>query len=123
MNGLDNLYNSASATPQGVGTGSTWKQWQPTAAEQAAQTVKDDTSIAAYGLSSITFDNLQTIAGLATGNNSQLETQGVRELLRDELQGPGTEAVEAGVQVPQPRPTRGRARCGTTSANARSPTC
>ena len=76
VNGLDNLYNSASATPQGVGTGSSWKQWQPTAADQAAQTVKDDTSIAAYGLSSITFDNLQTIAGLATGNNSQLETKG-----------------------------------------------
>ena len=76
VNGLDNLYNSASATPQGIGTGSTWKQWQPTAAEQAAQTVKDDTSIAAYGLSSITFDNLQTIAGIATGNNSQVEAKG-----------------------------------------------
>ena len=76
VNGHDNLYNSVSATPQGVGTGTSWKQWQPTAAEQAAQTVKDDTSIAAYGLSSLTFDNLQTILGIATGNDAKAETKG-----------------------------------------------
>ena len=77
MQGHDSLFNSASATPQGVGTGTSWTQWQPTAAEQQGQLVKDDASIAAYGLSSITFDNLQTIAGLvAPPSNSMVETRG-----------------------------------------------
>jgi hypothetical protein len=78
VHGHDNLFNSASATPQGVGSGSGWRQWNTTAPDNdsvAGQTVKDDASIAAYGLSSITFDNLQTVEGQATGNDSKAETK------------------------------------------------
>lgn len=78
-NGQDNLYNAASATPQGVGSGADWRQLNPDPPDNddvAGQYVKDDTSIAAYGLRSITFDQLQTIEGLATGNNSMVETKG-----------------------------------------------
>jgi len=80
VNGHDNLFNSASATPQGVGTGSSWRQWNPSPPDNdnaAGQLVKDDASILAYGLSSITFDQLQTIAGtVAPPSNSMVETKG-----------------------------------------------
>ena len=77
--GHDSLFNSASATPQGVGTGSSWRPWNPAPPDNDdadGQLVKDDTSIGNYGLSSITFDNLQTVEGTATGNNSTVETKG-----------------------------------------------
>jgi len=77
-NGQDNLYNASSATPQGVGSGTGWRQLNPDPPDNddvAGQYVKDDDSIAAYGLRSITFDQLQTIEGLATHNNSMVETK------------------------------------------------
>jgi hypothetical protein len=74
-NGQDNLYNAASATPQGVGQGLEWRMLDPAKDDVAGQYVKDDTSIAAYGLRSITFDQLQTIHGLYTGNDSMDETK------------------------------------------------
>jgi hypothetical protein len=77
-NGQDNLFNACSATPQGVGTGDTWRQLNPDPPDNddvAGQYVKDDASIAAYGLRSITFDQLQTVEGLATGNDSMVETK------------------------------------------------
>jgi len=74
-NGQDNLFNAASATPQGVGSGEEWRQLDPDKDDVAGQYVKDDTSIAAYGLRSITFDQLQTVEGLATHNNSMVETK------------------------------------------------
>jgi hypothetical protein len=74
-NGQDNLYNAASATPQGVGSGTGWRQLDPDKDNVAGQYVKDDASITAYGLRSITFDQLQTLSGIATGNNSMVETK------------------------------------------------
>jgi hypothetical protein len=74
-NGQDNLYNAASATPQGVGQGAEWRMLDPAKDDVAGQYVKDDTSIAAYGLRSITFDQLQTIHGLYTHNDSMAETR------------------------------------------------
>src|SRR4029077_7005492 len=77
-NGEDNLYNAASATPQWIGTGATIRQLNPDPPDNddvAGQYVKDDASIAAYGLRSITFDQLQTVEGRATGNNSMVETK------------------------------------------------
>jgi len=77
-NGQDNLYNAASATPQWVGTGETIRQLNPDPPSNdnvAGQYVKDDDSIALYGLRSITFDQLQTVEGLHTGNNSMVETR------------------------------------------------
>jgi hypothetical protein len=77
-NGNDNLYNAASATPQGVGSGTAWRQLNPDPPDNddvAGQYVKDDASITAYGLRSITFDQLQTLEGIATGNNSMVETK------------------------------------------------
>lgn len=77
-NGQDNLYNAASATPQWVGSGETIRQLNPDAPDNdnvAGQYVKDDDSIAAYGLRSITFDQLQTVEGLHTHNNSMVETK------------------------------------------------
>jgi hypothetical protein len=81
VNGHDNLFNSASATPERVGTSEGSRQWNPTAPDNddaKAQTVEDDASIAAYGRSSITFDNLQTILGKAVppGNDAKAETLG-----------------------------------------------
>jgi hypothetical protein len=78
VNGQDNLVNAASATPQGIGLGSNWRQLNPGPPNNddvAGQYVKDDTSIDAYGLRSVTYDQLQTIKGIATGNNSMVETK------------------------------------------------
>jgi len=78
-NGQDNLFNACSATPQGILLeDGTWRQLNPDPPDNddvAGQYVKDDASIAAYGLRSITFDQLQTVEGLATGNNSMVETK------------------------------------------------
>lgn len=75
--GEDNLYNACSATPQGImgDDGTTWRQLDPDKDDVAGQYVKDDTSIAAYGLRSITFDQLQTVEGIATGNDALQETK------------------------------------------------
>ena len=75
VNGYDNLYNAASATPQGVGTGSSWRQLDPAQDDVAGQYVKDQTSIDAHGLHSITFDQLQTLEGIATSSSSLVETK------------------------------------------------
>ena len=77
-NGQDNLFNAASATPQWVGTGATLRQLNPAAPDNddvAGQYVTNPTSITAYGLRSITFDQLGTVEGIATGNNSMVETK------------------------------------------------
>jgi hypothetical protein len=75
--GEDNLYNACSATPQGIMDDdlTRWRMLDPEKDNVAGQYVKDDTSIAAYGLRSITFDQLQTVEGIATGNNALVETK------------------------------------------------
>lgn len=78
QNGQDNLFNAASATPQWVGTGATIRQLNPGDPDNdnvAGQYVTNPTSITAYGLRSITFDQLQTVEGIATGANSMVETK------------------------------------------------
>lgn len=78
--GQDNLFNAVSATPQWVGSGRTIRQLNPGPPDNdnvEGQYVKDDTSIAAYGLRSLTFDQLQTVEGIATGSNSMQETKKV----------------------------------------------
>lgn len=75
VNGYDGLVNAATATPQGVGSGSDWRPLDPDVDDVAAQYVKDAVSIEEFGLCSITFDNLQTIAGIATGSDSLEETK------------------------------------------------
>jgi len=77
-NGEDNLFNAASATPQWVGTGATIRQLNPDPPDNdnvAGQHVKDTASIDSYGLRSLTFDNLQTVEGIHTGNDSMVETR------------------------------------------------
>lgn len=77
-NGEDNLFNSVTATPQGVGTGTSWRPLDPDPPHNdnvAGQLVEDTASITAYGLRSLSFDNLQTIEGKATGNGSLAETK------------------------------------------------
>jgi hypothetical protein len=77
-NGEDNLYNSCTATPQGVGSGTAWRPLNPDPPHNdnvAGQLVQDAASIAAYGLRGLTFDNLQTIEGKATSNDSMVETR------------------------------------------------
>jgi hypothetical protein len=77
--GQDNLYNAASATPQWIGTGAEIRQLNPDAPDNdnvAGQYVKDDDSIGKYGLRSITFDQLQTVEGEHTHNDSMVETKG-----------------------------------------------
>jgi hypothetical protein len=74
--GNDNLYNAASATPQGiVQDDGTWRMLDPEKDDVAGQYVKDDASIGLYGLRSITFDQLQTVEGIATGNDALVETK------------------------------------------------
>lgn len=76
--GMDNLFNAVSATPQGVGTGTAWRPLNPDAPDNddvAGQLVEDATSIGIYGRRALTFDNLQTIEGVATGNDSMVETR------------------------------------------------
>lgn len=77
-NGQDNLFNACTATPQWVGSGATIRQLNPDPPDNddvAGQLVKDDTSVDAYGLRSLTFDNLQTVEGIHTGNDSMVETK------------------------------------------------
>jgi hypothetical protein len=88
--GVDNLFNACSATPQGVNTGDDWRQLNPDPPNNdnvAGQYVKagdpgltagpgyDPDSIEKYGLRSLTFDQLQTVEGKHTGNNSMQETK------------------------------------------------
>jgi hypothetical protein len=76
--GQDNLFNAASATPQWIGTGAAIRQIDPGEPHNddiAGQYVKDTASITAHGLRSITFDNLLTVEGIHTGNNSMVETK------------------------------------------------
>jgi hypothetical protein len=75
--GEDNLYNSCTATPQGVGSGLAWRPYNPDPPHNdnpATQTATAPTSIATHGLRGLTFDNLQTIEGKATSNSSKVET-------------------------------------------------
>jgi hypothetical protein len=73
-NGDDNLFNSCTATPQGVGSGSAWRPLDAAVDDVAGQTATAPASIAAYGLRGLSFDNLQTIEGKATGNDALTET-------------------------------------------------
>jgi hypothetical protein len=73
--GDDNLFNAASATPQGIVDDGTWRQLDPEKDDVAAQYVTDAASIAAYGLRSITFDYLQTVEGIHTDNDALAETK------------------------------------------------
>jgi hypothetical protein len=71
--GQDNLFNSCTATPQGIGSGLSWRPLDPEVDDVPGQLVTDPTSIAAYGLRALTFDNLQTIRGTAGGGTDALE--------------------------------------------------
>lgn len=82
-NGYDNLYNACSATPQGVGTGTSWRPLDPSVDDVAGQYVVDQVSVDAYGPAGLTFDNLQTIEGLATGNGALAETRLMAEYYVD----------------------------------------
>jgi hypothetical protein len=74
--GDDNLYNAASATPQGIlNADGSWRMLDPDKDNVAGQYVKDDTAIASFGLRSITFDQLQTVVGIHTGNDALQETK------------------------------------------------
>jgi hypothetical protein len=87
-NGNANLFNACSATPQGIlPAAGPWRQLDPKKDNIAGQLVRADdpgltgsagfdaASIEHYGLRSLTFDNLQTLEGIATGNNSLQETK------------------------------------------------
>jgi hypothetical protein len=90
-NGQDNLYNACTATPQWIGSGLTLRQLNPDPPDNdnvAGQLVKDDTSIAAYGLRSLAFDQLQTVKGIASGNNSMVETKLFAQYYRDNYKDP-----------------------------------
>jgi hypothetical protein len=85
-NGQDNLFNSCTATPQGIGSGLSWRPLDPEVDDIPGQLVKagdpgvggDPDSIEKYGLRSLTFDNLQTIVGTAgAGTNALEETKKV----------------------------------------------
>jgi hypothetical protein len=76
MLGDDNLYNACSATPQGIFTDDgSWRMLDPDKDDVAGQYIKDDASVASYGLRSITFDQLQTVEGIATSNTALVETK------------------------------------------------
>jgi hypothetical protein len=65
------VYNACLATPQWVGTGDSIRQFDPDKDDpNGLQLVTDETSRAAYGLQSLTFDNLQTVEEIATGEGS-----------------------------------------------------
>jgi hypothetical protein len=71
--GEDNLYNACSATPQGImQDDDTWRMLDPEKDDVAGQYVTDDASIAAYGLRSITFDQLQTVQGIIPGGGTPI---------------------------------------------------
>jgi hypothetical protein len=69
------VYNACTATPQGVGTGDSWRELDPAKDDVAGQFVTDETSRAAYGLQSLTFDNLQTLEEIATGEGALAATR------------------------------------------------
>jgi hypothetical protein len=69
------IYNACSATPQGVGKGRSWRPLDPAKDDVDGQLVTDEPSRAAYGLQSLTFDNLQTIEDIATGEGSLAATK------------------------------------------------
>lgn len=73
--GNENVYNAASATPQGVGTGVGWRPLDPDLDPVENQYVTDAGLGADDPVRSITFDNLQTIEGIATGNDALEETR------------------------------------------------
>lgn len=76
--GQDNIFNVVTALPQWVGTGATIRQLNPDPPANdnvAGQTDSDTASIAAYGRRSISFDQLGTVIGIHTGNNSMEETR------------------------------------------------
>jgi hypothetical protein len=77
-NGEDNLFNACTATPEHVGTGDASRPINPDEPDNddvAGQLVQNPTSITAYGRRSLTFDNLQTVQGIATGNDAMAETK------------------------------------------------
>jgi PKD repeat protein len=63
--------NACIATPEKVGTGGSCRPYDPAVDDPTgAMLVTDEPSRAAYGLQSLTFDNLQTIEDIATGEGS-----------------------------------------------------
>jgi hypothetical protein len=72
--GWDNVFNSASATPQGIGSGLDWRPLDPEVDDIDGQYVVAP-GVLPTDVRSITFDNLQTLIGIATGNNSLVETK------------------------------------------------
>lgn len=73
--GSEALFNVASATPQGILDGGSWRALDPEQDDVPGQTVRDDASITAHGRRPLSFDNLQTLVGIATGNDSLEETK------------------------------------------------
>ena len=125
--GEDNLYNACSATPQGIMDGVTLHAPGGCSTRDkddvAGQYVKDDASIAAYGLRSITFDQLQTVVGIATGNNALDETKLFASYYVENYKDAGIRGCPGWCSSPAARPTRTGPPSGTSSARSRSAIC
>ena len=117
-NGQDNLFNAASARPRsGSARGATIRQLDPEPRTTiAGQYVKDTASITAYGLRSITFDQLQTVE--RDRHRRQLDggDEEVRHLLRRELRRRRRRASPGWCSRAGGPATSTAPRCGTTSA-------